>query len=359
MVSLPPVRRRPWLLLVLLVGLLVGAGRSTWAAEGEDAAAKDKPTAAATIDPARLHAITVGEEPQNVDELKALEATIEGVAQKVIPCTVGVQVGGASGSGVIVSEDGLVLTAGHVCGRPGRNVTFILHDGSRVKGKTLGVNSRLDSGMMKIDETKDKDGNVRKWPHCEAGKSGELKRGQWVLTTGHPGGVRPGRSAPVRVGRVLVERSNLIVTDCTLVGGDSGGPLFDLDGKVVGIHSRIGGSIVQNIHVPVDVFHDEWGRLAKGDVIGGPQRGGPYIGVMAAENSDVAKIDEVVKDSPAEKAGIKAGDVVTQVDGKQIKEFSDLAREVGRHKPEDKIKLTIQRGDQTLELEVTIGKLGD
>src|SRR5205807_1727365 len=96
--------------------------------------------------------------------------------------------------------------------------------------------------------------------------SADLKKGQWVITVGHPGGFRPDRSPPVRLGRVIESTKSLVRTDCTIVGGDSGGPLFDMTGKVVGIHSRIGAPLSANIHVPVDTYRDTWDRLVKGEV---------------------------------------------------------------------------------------------
>src|SRR5262249_56787918 len=105
--------------------------------------------------------------------------------------------------------------------------------------------------MIKIPET-------GQYPHVEMGDSKSLQKGQWVVSLGQPGGFVPGRSPVLRLGRVINSTDSLIQTDCTLVGGDSGGPLFDLDGKVIGIHSRIGERISFNIHVPVATYRDEW-----------------------------------------------------------------------------------------------------
>src|SRR5262245_41691139 len=88
--------------------------------------------------------------PESVEDLKAIQKQLQKVLDKVVPCTVGVQVGGASGSGVIISADGYVLTAGHVSGKPDQECVLILHDGKRVKGKTLGQNKDIDSGLIKI-----------------------------------------------------------------------------------------------------------------------------------------------------------------------------------------------------------------
>ena len=86
------------------------------------------------------------------------------------------------------------------------------------------------------------------------GRSKDLGRGQWCICIGHPGGYQPGRSAPVRVGRILDNRPSGIRTDCVLVGGDSGGPLFDTKGMIIGINSRIGSTIRANLHAPIDAF---------------------------------------------------------------------------------------------------------
>ncbi|NQU26001.1 MAG: trypsin-like peptidase domain-containing protein, partial [Candidatus Nealsonbacteria bacterium] len=196
--------------------------------------------------------------PKNVDELKSIQAQVQKVVAKVLPCTVGVQIGAARGSGVIVSEDGIVMTAGHVVGEPGKDVTFFFADGKTAKGKTLGMYKTADAGLMKIADE-------GKWPFVEKGRSGDLKLGAWCVAVGHPLGYQKERPPVVRVGRVLRSGETVIQTDCPLVGGDSGGPLFDLEGRVIGINSRIGGSTSSNFHVPVDVFHDCWDRLLKGE----------------------------------------------------------------------------------------------
>src|SRR5262249_34378556 len=152
--------------------------------------------------------------PENLADLKAIQGQVNKVLDKVIPCTVGVVVGGASGSGVIIDKDGTVLTAGHVSGKPGQEGILILHNGKTVKGKTLGQNVGIDSGMIKITDE-------GPWPFVEMGSSADVKKGEWVISCGHPGGYKKGRSPVVRLGRVLDTTNSTIRTDCTLVGGDS------------------------------------------------------------------------------------------------------------------------------------------
>src|SRR5262249_53001128 len=150
-----------------------------------------------------------------------------------------------------------------------------------------------------------------KWLFVDMGESAKLKEGQWVLTMGHPGGFQTGRTPPVRLGRVLESTKKVIRTDCTVFSGDSGGPLFDMEGKVVGIHSRINPSLKVNCHVPIDTFRDPWDRLVKGEKWGGALVDNPnvpddpkkaaWLGVQADADKDECRITKVVDKSPAEK----------------------------------------------------------
>ena len=290
-----------------------------------------------------LTAIFNGTAPKNVAELRAMEDHVQELSKKVIPATVGVRVGPAQGSGVVIDDEGHVLTAAHVCGAPDRDVIFLFPDGKRAKGKTLGVNRGIDAGLMKITDEGD-------WPHVEMGSWDGVKNGQWVLATGHPGGYDKNRGAVVRLGRVLSKRNGAL-------GTDSGGPLFNMDGEVVGIHSRIGGSLTANIHVPIYTYDETWDRLVGAEDWGGALgRGGPFIGVVGEPDSNVAKIVEVQDDSPAAKAGILVDDVIVEFGGKEVTDFSTLASAVRTKKPGDKVKVKVTRGDETVELELTIGK---
>jgi len=295
--------------------------------------------------------------PESVEDLKAIQAHVRKVIEKVTPAVVGVRIGGASGSGVIVSADGYVLTAGHVSGKPDRTAILILPDGREVKAKALGSNRTIDSGMFKITDE-------GKWPFAEMGKSAELKKGQWCITMGHPGGYRPGRRPPVRVGRILSASDSLIQTDCTLVGGDSGGPVFDMNGKVIGINSRIGPTITANIHVPVDTYHDTWARLTKGETWGsgfGSDRpaDGPFLGVEIDFEAAGCRIAKIVENSAAEKAGLKADDVILEFNGAKLSEPTDLRIQMAKKKTGDKVTLKIQRDSKTLSVELTLGKRPD
>jgi len=303
---------------------------------------------------ARVEALSTGEAPQSIDDLKALEARLKDLSTKLIASTVNVRVGPAQGSGVIISEDGYVLTAGHVCIEPDRNVTFTLSDGRRVQGKSLGMNTKLDSGLMKIT-------TEGEYPAIEWGDSSKLKPGQWVVALGHPGGLERGRSPVLRLGRVLSTDDSVISTDCTLVGGDSGGPLCDLDGNVIGINSRIGGPLTVNLHVPTNQYRQSWDRLAAGELWGDDGRGRPYIGVKGDTDSLEAKIAQVYDGTPAEDAGVKPGDVIIRFDGEKVTDFASLAALVPRRHPGQEVNMVVRRPNAEsgkaaeIELKIVIG----
>ena len=285
--------------------------------------------------------------PESAEDLRAIQDHVHKVLEKVLPCTVNVRIGTSQGSGVIVSADGYVLTAGHVSGDPGRRCVVTLPDGREVRGETLGVNEGMDSGMVRITAKGE-------WPHAEMGDSSKVRKGQWCLAVGHPGGYKPGRSPVVRLGRVVSVGPTSIRTDCTLVGGDSGGPLFDMDGKVIGIHSRIGAPITANHHVPVDTYRDTWDRLVRGEAWGG--RFGsdkPYYGIQFdPDRPGECRVLQVIEDGPARKAGLKPGDVVLMVAETRVRALEELRTLIQGYKPGDEVVLTVRRGDETLTITI-------
>jgi S1-C subfamily serine protease len=350
-----PVKLFRW---ILACAILVGAGPFLYAGDDTVAAAD------AGALSAQLERIFSGEVPTSIDDLKAMQEHQRWLARKVIPCTVGVMVGGAQGSGVIVSKDGYVLTAAHVVGQPGRPVRFTMPDGSAVMGTTLGVNRRIDAGLMKITGDEINGQKVEEWPFLEMGSSTDLKPGQWCMATGHPGGPQRDREPVVRFGRILEADENVIKTDCKLVGGDSGGPLFDVQGRVIAIHSRIGGRLTDNLHVPVNTYREDWDRLAAGEEWGRfpglpSLRRGPYLGVGGSPEGEEARIESVGEGTPAEKAGIKVGDVVKQFNGKEVSTFEDLQDAVSETRPGQVVKVVVERDGETKELEVRIERRGD
>jgi S1-C subfamily serine protease len=298
-----------------------------------------------------LDRILRGSEPRNLEELQALEKQQAKVASLIQQVTVNVQQGSAQGSGVVITADGYVLTAAHVAGKPNRAATIILPDGRRVQGRTMGMNRDMDAGLIKITDTA-----AQGWSHASLGTSSDLKLGQWVVAAGHPGGWMGDRPAVIRVGRLLKIMKSTLCTDCALIGGDSGGPLFDIQGKLVGVHSRIGTDIDENMHVPVDVYSDNWTRLAKGDAWGVLPGYRPVIGI-GGDKTEKAVVASLAKDGPADKAGIRVGDVIRKFDNLPIASFEDLQRAVESTLPGDRAVVEVDRQGAIIQITVVVGVL--
>ena len=251
--------------------------------------------------------------------LRARQQQLETSLDKVMPALVSVQDGYGAGSGVVVSADGVVLTASHVVetrfGGPKRLVV-VFPDGSKYRAELLGMNRSADAAMLKISEPYR---HGKDFPFVELGESKDLERGDWCFALGHPGGFRTDRPAPVRLGRILSVGHRTVVSDCAIVLGDSGGPLFDLSGRLIGIHSMITEVIVENRHVAIDVFrrdgdrmenHESWGRLnARDDDMVETE----FFGVGLRWRNFTPEVIWVLRSSPAEKAGIREGDILLSI----------------------------------------------
>src|SRR5262245_30959553 len=187
---------------ILLAGLAVAVLVVSAPAAAPAVIDKTKKTEPNVEPPAvKLPAVFDKSAPEDINDLKALQDHLKKVIRKVTPAVVGIQMNNSSGSGVIINAEGHVLTAGHVSGKPDRESGLIKPDGEKVKGKTLGQNGRIDSGMIQITG---KLKNGKKLPFVSMGDSSKVKVSQWVLSIGHPGGFKPTRSPVVRLGRVLV-----------------------------------------------------------------------------------------------------------------------------------------------------------
>ena len=299
-----------------------------------------------------------------LEEFKEREARIKAVVARTLPAVVAITSDSpvGTGSGVIVSEDGLILTAAHVTDAitedgHHKNVVIVLPDGQRVRGEVLGANRTYDAAMVRIV-----DPALKEWPFVPLGTSDEVPKGSWVVALGQPGGFEIDRSPPVRVGRVW-GRDNFgaFFTDCTLIGGDSGGPLFDLEGRLIGIHSSIGGALSVNRHVGIDNFHTDWPRLTKGEswgdlTLGETEPDRPVIGAdLDPATAPGVHVRRVLDAGPAALAGLLPGDVITHFEGVELKNHLSFVRLISRRQPGDPVQLRIRRSrDETIDLRLIL-----
>ncbi len=294
---------------------------------------------------------------KSVDDLIETQAAIRAVVRENTGATVGLLSArtGGSGSGVIVSKEGLILTAAHVI-EGSETVEVIFPDGRTTRGTVLGFDRTRDQGMVQIAEKAD-------WPFVQLGSSVEKKPGDWVVALGHPGGYDPVRTPPVRLGRILsINAVGFFTTDCKLIGGDSGGPLFDLEGKLVGIHSSIGGSRTTSVnnHAGISDFVVSWDRLKSGErwgtygVIDIPE--GPMIGIvfdMRLQRFGV-RVDQVVKGGPAAIGGIRPGDHIIAIDDEEIDSPSALKLRIAQRRPGDEVNVKVLRRGKVMDTVVVL-----
>jgi len=285
--------------------------------------------------------------PANIADLKAMERRIRVVLDKVTSGVVAL----SGGSGIVVSEDGYILTVAHVARRAGRNITITFPDGRSAKAKTLGNDHGVDAGLVKISDK-------GPWPHAEMGRSEDLEPGQWCLALGYPVTFQRGKAPIVRIGRVLSHDPTAVITDATIMGGDSGGPLFDLEGKVIAVGSSCDQGLRTNIFVPVDRYREHWDRLAAAEDFNSRLPDVAFLGVVPAEDGADARVGRVIPGSAADKAGMRAGDVILKFGGEEVSKYADLAALVRKRKPGERVEIELRRGEETLKVEASLGRQG-
>ncbi|WP_338332984.1 Do family serine endopeptidase [Acetobacter sp. LMG 32666] len=278
----------------------------------------------------------------------------------------------ARGSGFVISADGYVVTNNHVV-KGATKVTVTLDDGTTLPAKVVGRDGKTDLALLKVTPT-------QKLPFIELGESDDVQPGEWVIAVGNPYGLGGTVTAGIvsARGRDINEGpyDNFIQVDAPINRGNSGGPLFTQDGKVVGVNTAIlspsgGGSIGIGFAIPSDTVRSVVDQLRKtGHVVRG------YLGVNAQIISPVmasalnlpapavagtppagALVASVSQDSPAEKAGLKAEDVITDFNGQKIATPHDLAVRVAAVAPGTQVTIGFVRAGKAQTVNLKIGNL--
>jgi S1-C subfamily serine protease len=156
------------------------------------------------------------------------------------------------------------------------------------------------------------------------------------------------------LGRIIRLADHALQTDCTIAPGDSGGPLFDMSGRVIGIHTAIAPSLDDNFHVPINRYLDAWDQMVKDTTGSGTGRLATYLGATVTDDPKGARLIAVQRNGPASKAGLKEGDIVSEVEGRTITASSALRRWLAESAPGETLRLGIKRGTQNLSLRVKL-----
>lgn len=264
-----------------------------------------------------------------------------------------------AGTGIIIDSKGIVLTNAHVV-ENARAIEVLLDDNRRVTAKLVGADTLSDLAVLRIDAS-----NLKALP---LGDSASLHLGDAVVALGNALNLEGGPTVTEGIVSALnrsIEADNgvisdLIQTDAAINPGNSGGPLLNLSGEVVGINTAVAGN-AQNIGfaiaiTPAKPLIDE--LLQKGKV------SHPFIGVGWNNASEVRGLSvqqgvvilQVVRDSGAQRAGLRRGDVIVEADGKRITNLRDITEALNAHRPGEEMKLVIVRGEQRLNVTVALGE---
>ena len=267
------------------------------------------------------------------------------------------------GSGFIISSDGYLITNAHVVDGADE-VKINLADRREFKAKVIGADKRTDVAVLKI-EAKD-------LPKVAIGDPDKLRVGEWVVAIGKPFGLENTMTAGIvsAKGRDLPQENLVpyIQTDVAINPGNSGGPLFNLKGEVVGINSMIfsrsGGYMGLAFAIPIDIAMNVANQIKdKGRVTRG--RIGVQIQEVSKETAEAfglakpagALVNSVEKGGPADKAGVEAGDIITKVDGREVKNSAELPRIITVVRPGSKVTLSIWRKGAARDIAVTVAEM--
>ncbi|MBN9425229.1 MAG: Do family serine endopeptidase, partial [Burkholderiales bacterium] len=269
------------------------------------------------------------------------------------------------GSGFIIDPNGVILTNAHVV-RDAKEVTVKLTDRREFRARVLGADARTDIAVLKID--------AHGLPTAPLGKVQDLKVGEWVLAIGSPFGFENTVTAGVvsAKGRTLPDDSMVpfIQTDVAVNPGNSGGPLFNARGEVIGINSQIfsrtGGYQGVSFAIPIDVAKRIGEQIVATGTVTHAKLGVTIQEVNQAladafklERPEGALVSNVERGSAAERAGLRSGDVIRRANGEPIVASGDLPAVIGLARPGDKLALEVVRKGETLQLSTQLGDAGE
>lgn len=263
------------------------------------------------------------------------------------------------GSGFVIDASGVVVTNHHVV--DGHDVFEVsLHDGRTVAGKVIGSDPLTDLALLQLE-------GVKGLPTVQLGSSDEMKIGDWVVAVGSPMGLEQTASTGIISGKgrgsLNLYRSSYIdflQTDAPISPGNSGGPLFDLRGRVVGINTAING-VGQSLGfaIPASQAARVIDQLRKHGVVERGWLGISGRDVIAAVGEPVepgAIVGTVQADTPAEHGGLLAGDRIVAIDGKKVRDFEDFRGRIADYAPESKVTLDVMRDDESRKITVKLAK---
>ena len=287
--------------------------------------------------------------PEDINDLISIQERLRTLLPKTKAALVSIEASDGAGSGIIVSEDGLVLTAAHVIGSSGKKMYVRLPDGKRAPAVSLGGSEISDAGMLKITQKK-------KWPFVKVTDARSSKIGDWCFGLGHPGGFDKERGIVVRLGRVIANKDETMQTDSRLLGGDSGGPLFDFEGQLIAIHSRVSQQPDQNFHVPIDCYHANWDFFKNQEIITyDKMESGGFFGVSCEAVANGVVVREVIPNTAADNAGIKANDILVKVNDEPINSREEFIILVSSLAPGSEVKVLLVRDGSEMSVKANLG----